>query len=65
MGLAATFYNGADMSAPVFSEIGRKVASISATAPTNLPAELRADEVCVVVGVAVACGYFACCAMCD
>ena len=61
MGLAATFYNGADMSAPVFAEFGRKVASIGATAPTNLPAELRADEVCVDVdvGVAATCG---CCA---
>ncbi len=44
-GLAATFYNGADASAPVFSEISRKVTAISATAPTNLPSELRADEV--------------------
>jgi hypothetical protein len=47
VGLAATFYNGADFSAPVFSEFGRKSLSISATAPTGLPSELRADEVCV------------------
>lgn len=44
-GLAATFYNSADLKAPVFSEVGRKSMAISASAPTGLPSQLRADEV--------------------
>jgi hypothetical protein len=44
-GIAATFYNSGDMSAPVFSEIGRKIMAISASEPTGLPREVRSDEV--------------------